>query len=212
MAMDLADLSRFARTFQAGEIIFAEYEPGDTFYLIRSGRVELVKIMGDIEKTLDVLQPSEMFGEMSMLDNSPRSATAIALDTVEALEFNRENFNVLMTGNPQIALKLIKLFTKRIYEAKRRSMVLMLKDPQARVADVFLMLNETQTNLDRSGDAREFNITIDDIAHWAGMSSTQTREVMNRFLAQQRVAIYPDRIEVKNINAFARFVDARRRK
>ena len=48
-------------------------------------------------------------------------------------------------GNPQIALKLLKLFTKRIYDQKRRFMILTLEDEQARVADVFLMLNETST-------------------------------------------------------------------
>jgi CRP-like cAMP-binding protein len=212
MAMDLAALSRFARTFQAGDIIFAEYEPGDTFYMIQSGRVELVKIMGGIENTLDILQSSEMFGEMAILDNSPRSATAIALDTVEVLEFNRQNFNILMTGNPQIALKLLRMFTKRIYDSKRRFMVLTLKDPQARIADVFLMLDETQTGLNRSSERREFSATVDDIAHWAGMNSAQTREVMNRFLTQRRIEIYPDRIVVKNINEFARFVGSRRKK
>jgi len=71
----MAAFGRFAKTFQAGEMIFSEFEPGDTFYLIQSGRVQLVKLVGDFEKTLDILQPSEMFGEMAILENSPRSAT-----------------------------------------------------------------------------------------------------------------------------------------
>ena len=77
MGMDLAAFGRFSRTFHQGEIIFSEFELGDTFYLIQSGRVQLVKLVGDIERTLDILQPSEMFGEMAILENSPRSATAI---------------------------------------------------------------------------------------------------------------------------------------
>ncbi|MCA1950802.1 MAG: cyclic nucleotide-binding domain-containing protein, partial [Treponema sp.] len=148
--MDLGAFSRFARGFQKGEIIFSEFEPGDAFYLIQSGRVQLVKIIGDIEKTLDILHPSEMFGEMAILEDSPRSATAIALDDVKVLEFNRANFEVLMMGNPQIALKLLKLFTKRIYDQKRRFMILTLEDPQAKIADVFLMLDETQPAIDRT--------------------------------------------------------------
>jgi len=67
MAMDLTSFGRFSRTFQKGEIIFSEFEIGDTFYLIQSGRVQLVKLIGDIERTLDILQPSEMFGEMAIL-------------------------------------------------------------------------------------------------------------------------------------------------
>lgn len=212
MAMDLQAFSRFARTFQKGEIIFSEFEPGDAFYLIQSGRVQIVKIMGDIEKTIDVLMPSEVFGEMAILEDSPRSATAIALEQVVVLEFNRANFEVLMMGNPQIALKLLKLFTKRIYDQKRRFMILTLDDPQAKVADVFLMLDETQPQADRETDRREFRTTIDDIAHWAGISGDQARDTLNHFVNQRRVEIFQDKIAVKNINDFQRFVNSRRKK
>jgi CRP-like cAMP-binding protein len=210
--MDLAAFGRFARTFQAGEMIFSEFEPGDTFYLIQSGRVELVKIIGDIEKTLDILQPSEMFGEMAILENSPRSATAIALDVVKVLEFNAQNFEILMLGNPQITLKLLRMFAKRIYDSKRRFMILTLDEPQAKIADVFLMLDETQTNIDRTTERREFKTTVDDIAHWGGMSITETRETLGHFVTQRRMEMYPDRIVVKNINDFSRFVNSRRKK
>jgi CRP-like cAMP-binding protein len=210
--MDLAAFGRFARIFQPGEMIFSEFEPGDTFYLIQSGRVELVKIIGDIEKTLDILQPSEMFGEMAILENSPRSATAIALDTVKVLEFNAQNFEILILGNPQIALKLLRMFTKRIYDSKRRFMILTLNEPQAKIADVFLMLDETQTSIDKTTERREFKTTVDDIAHWAGMSIAETREVLSHFVTQRRMEMYPDRIVVKNINDFSRFVNSRRKR
>jgi CRP-like cAMP-binding protein len=210
--MDMSAFGRFARTFPAGEMIFSEFEPGDTFYLIQSGRVELVKIIGDIEKTLDILQPSEMFGEMAILENSPRSATAIALDTVKVLEFNSQNFEILMLGNPQIALKLLRMFTKRIYDSKRRFMILTLDDPQAKIADVFLMLDETQASIDKTTERREFKTTMDDIAHWAGMSTNETRETLGHFVTQRRMEMYPDRIVVKNINDFSRFVNSRRKK
>jgi CRP-like cAMP-binding protein len=210
--MDMSAFGRFARTFQAGEMIFSEFEPGDTFYLIQSGQIELVKIMGDIEKTLDILQPSGMFGEMAILENSPRSATAIALDTVKVLEFNSQNFEILMLGNPQIALKLLRMFAKRIYDSKRRFMILTLDDPQAKIADVFLMLDETQANIDKTSERREFKTTVDDIAHWAGMSTNETRETLSHFVTQRRMEMYPDRIVVKNINDFSRFVNSRRKK
>ena len=50
MALDLSVFNRFAVTFKAGEVIFCEFEPGDSFYLIQSGKVKIVKIFGDIEK------------------------------------------------------------------------------------------------------------------------------------------------------------------
>ena len=210
--MDLSAFGRFTRTFQPGEMIFSEFEPGDTFYLIQTGRVELVKIIGDIERTLDVLQPSEMFGEMAILENSPRSATAIALDMVKVLEFNSQNFEVLMLGNPQIALKLLKMFAKRIYDSKRRFMILTLDEPQAKIADVFLMLDETQSNIDKTTERREFKATVDDVAHWAGMSIAEARETLGHFVTQRRMEMYPDRMIVKNINDFSRFVNSRRKK
>jgi len=212
MAMDMAAFGRFARTFEPGEIIFSEFEPGDAFYLIQSGRVELVKIIGDIEKTLDILQPSEMFGEMALLENSPRSATAIALDAVKVLEFNQQNFEILMMGNPKIALTLLKMFTKRIYDSKRRFMILALDDDQAKIADVFLMLDETQANIDKTTERREFNTTVDDIAHWAGMGVNQAKNIINHFATQRRVEVFPNKIAVKNINDFSRFVASKRKK
>jgi CRP-like cAMP-binding protein len=135
----------------------------------------------------------------------------VALDQVKALEFNRANFEILMRGNPQIALKLLKLFTKRIYDQRRRFMILTLNDLQARVADVFLMLAETDPNQNQDTDTREFKTTMDDIAHWAGLPTDKCREVLNHFTSQGRLEVFPDRIVVKNINEFVRFVNSRRR-
>jgi CRP-like cAMP-binding protein len=210
MAMDLAAFGRFSRTFRAGDIIFSEFEVGDNFYLIQSGRVQLVKLTGDIERTLDILQPSEMFGEMAILENSPRSATAIALDEVKVLEFNSQNFEILLLGNPQIALKLLKMFCKRIYDSKRRFMILTLPDPQAKIADVFLMLDETQLDIDKTTEQREFKTTTEGVAHWAGMSISEVRDVLGNFEKQNRIVITSDKIVVRNINDFARFVSSRR--
>ncbi len=211
MALDLSVFERFAKTFQKNDILFCEFEPGDTFYLIQSGRVEITKIIDNIEKTIDILNPGEIFGEMAILEGAPRSASAIALDQVKVLEFNRENFEILMMGNPQIALKLLKLFTKRIYDQKRRFMILTLEDEQARVADVFLMLNETGTVDAPSEEMREFKTSVDDVAHWAGMSPERCRTILNHFMVQRRVDIYDDRILVRNISDFIRFVNSRRR-
>ena len=214
---DLSSFTRFARTIPAGEIIFSEYEPGDSFYLIQGGRVKITKIVGAIEKTIDILQPPEIFGEMAILEGAPRSASAVAMDQVKVLEFNRANFEVLMMGNPQIALRLLKLFTKRIWDQKRRFMILTLDDPQAKIADVFLMLAETQAavtgnNADQDGEKREFRVTADDVAHWAGMSTGEVQAILGHFTNQRRLEIFPDRIVVRNISDFQRFVNSKRKK
>ena len=209
--MNLEAFERFAVGYEPGDIIFCEYEPGDAFYLIQQGRVQILKIMGDIEKTVDVLQPGEIFGEMAILEEAPRSATAVAIERVKCLEFNRENFEILMRGNPAIALKLLKLFTKRIYDQRRRFMILTLDDMQARVADVFLMLDELRGGPGEETDERVFSTTPEDVAHWAGLSPEDTRHVLNHFVSQRRLEVRDDRIVLKNINEFVRFVNSRRK-
>jgi CRP-like cAMP-binding protein len=145
------------------------------------------------------------------LENSPRSATAIALDEVQALEFNRQNFDILLSQNPQIALKLLKTFARRLYDAKRKFMILTLEESQARIADVFLMLDENQPAENQISDARVFHATVEDIAHWAAMSINEAREIINHFVTQRRMEVHNDRIVVKNINDFSRYVSSRRR-
>jgi len=204
--------NRFRRVFQKGDVIFCEYEPGDNFYLIQSGRVQIVKIFSEIEKTIAVLNPGEIFGEMAILEEAPRSATAIALDNVAALEFNQENFDILMQGNPQVALTLLKLFAMRIHDQKRKFQILTLDDVEAKVADVFLMLTEHEPSGSMEVEKMEFKTTVDDVAHWAGISPEKCRSVINHFINQRRVELYPDRIVVRNINDFVRFVKSRRRR
>ncbi len=148
---------------------------------------------------------------MAILEEAPRSASAVALDNVKALQFNRENFEILMKGTPQIALKLLKLFTKRIYDQKRRFLILTLDDTQAKIADVFLMLSETQPVGDDSINERIFMTTVEDIAHWAGVSPDESKRILNQFASQRRLEIFPDKIIVQNINDFARFVSSKRR-
>lgn len=208
---DFSAFARFSKDFHAGEMIFSEFEVGETFYFIISGRVQLTKVIGGIEKTLDILKPSEIFGEMAILENSPRSATAVALDSVKLLEFNKQNFDAIMTGYPQLAFKLLKMFTKRIYDQKRRFMTLILDDEQAKVADVFLMLDETQPDVDRTTMRREFKTTAEGVAHWAGMDSHLVRDVLNRFMSQHRIEFTPDHIIVKNISDFERLVNSKRK-
>ncbi|MDX9799871.1 MAG: Crp/Fnr family transcriptional regulator [Spirochaetia bacterium] len=212
MNIDLSKFDRFKVSFQKGDQIFCEYEPGDSFYLIQSGRVQIVKIMGDIEKIVDILHPGEIFGEMAILEEAPRSASAIAIDHVEVLEFNKKNFEILLRGNPQIAMKLLQTFIKRIYDQKRRFMILTLPDPQAKVADVFLMLSETQSAESKSMNEIVLNTNVDDLAHWCGLTTSECKQVINHFVTQRKIEIENDKLVIKNINDFQRFVNSRRKK
>ncbi|WP_455160403.1 Crp/Fnr family transcriptional regulator [Treponema lecithinolyticum] len=205
----LPAFSRFARTFEAGSVIIAEYERGDNFYLILSGLVQLVKCVNGEKKNLDILRPAEFFGEMAILENSPRSATALALEKVEVLEFNKENFEILITGNPYIALILLKLFCKRIYDQKRRLKILVIEDIQARLADVFVMFDEMNPPPNPNDKTRRFNLTVQDISHWAGLPVETAREEINKFVEKHRIEIFDSYITVNNIADMRRIVDTR---
>ena len=122
---------------------------------------------------------------------------------------NKENFEILITGNPQIALILLKLFCKRIYDQKRRLKILVIEDTQARIADVFLMFAEMQPNADPNERTMRFNLTIQDISHWAGLPVDTVRDEVNRFVEKHKIEVYDTYIVVNNIVDMRRIVDTR---
>jgi CRP-like cAMP-binding protein len=195
-------------TFKNGEIIFVDGEPGDCFYMIQNGQVVIVKVMGNSQKTLSVLHKGELFGEMAMLENSPRSASAVAVGETKLKQINKENFDLLLTSRPQIAIQLLKTFVGRIYDAKRRFLILTLDDTHARVADVFLMLDEL-SDLDAKEqkiDTRTYNTTTENIARWSGLTLSQAQEELNYFQKNGQINQMPGKIVVKNISYFNRYV------
>ena len=206
-AFELPAFERFAKIYEPGQVIISEFEPGDTFYLIQSGNVQLIKCVNGNQKNLDILRAGEFFGEMAILDNSPRSATCMAKSRVKCLEFSKENFEALITGNPMISLKLLKLFCKRIYDQKRRFRILVIEEPQARLADVFLMLDEMNPSDPRNDRSRKFNVTVADMASWAGLSQEATRDEINRFVEKHRIEVFDNYIIVNNIVDMKRIVD-----
>ena len=205
----LPAFKRFAKQYKPGNVIISEFEPGNSFYLIQSGRVQLVKCVNGAKKNLDIMKPGEFFGEMAILDNSPRSATCVAIGNVECLEFNKENFELLIMGNPQIAIILLKLFCKRIYDQRRRLRILAIKDVQARIADVFLMFDEMNPSANTNDQQRKFNVSAGDVAHWAGLSSEATRDEINKFVEKRKIEVYDNYIIVDNIADMKRIVDTR---
>ena len=205
----LPAFERFAKLYEPGQVIISEFEPGDCFYLIQTGNVQLVKCVNGAKKNLDILKPGEFFGEMAILDNSPRSATCVAVGNVECLEFNKANFQVLITGNPQIAIILLKLFCKRIYDQKRRFRILVITDMQARIADVFMMYDEMNPSSNPNDRQRKFMLTNSDIAHWAGITPEACRDELNKFVEKRKIEIYDNYMIVNNIADMKRIVDTR---
>lgn len=208
MVIDL--FSKFGKTYTKGDIVFAEYEPGDTFYLIQEGKVKVTKLIDGKEKILDVFGPGDIFGEMAIIERKPRSATVEALTDIKVLEFNKDNFTLLLTANPAWIEKLIRSFAKRIYEAKRRVKILLLKDPELRIMDTFCMLAECRNNVSKNYlDPITFKETIDSIANWAGLDLDQTKRILKDFERMNRISFGTGEITVKNINEFYRVIESK---
>ena len=208
--MNPSMIEKFGVTFKPGEIIFCEYEPGNDFYLLQGGRVKVTKIVADMEKALDIFLPGDIFGEMAILEDQPRSATAIAMEDVKALKFNKENFNLLLQGNPQLAVKLLRVFSNRIYDAKRRLMILTLPDISSKICDVFLMLAEHKNIPPKTTTPTTFNSTVEEIANWCGEKVSKVKDILTGFSDVGKLQLYEDRIVVLNLYEMFRVVKNKR--
>lgn len=198
--------------FKEGDIIFCEYEPGDYLYIIKEGEVRISKIQKDKEKILDILKPGSIFGEMALIENDRRSATAIAETDVVLIKIKRENFELLTTTNPGWALSLMKLLSKRIYDAKRRLEILSHKDPELKVIDTLLMVVENMyVNLKEAPSTVELKIKIDDIGAWCGMDSKQAYQILQRYQGMGKISIYSEKIVINNLQDLIRIVQMKKK-
>ena len=102
--------------FQPGQIIVTQGTPGQAFYLVIAGRVE---IMRD-GVSLGAFGPGDFFGEMSLLDQAPRSATIRALDQTQCLMLSSWDFRALLERHPSIAIKLLEVLSRRLRVADER--------------------------------------------------------------------------------------------
>jgi CRP-like cAMP-binding protein len=210
MILDERFFDKFGVEFSPNDIIFCEFEPGNEFYFIQSGRVKIVKIINNREKTVDVLTAGDVFGEMAILEEEPRSASAIALDRVKLLKFHRDNFDTLLQWTPQLAYKLLVIFSKRIYDAKRRLMILLLEEPNIKVMDVLIMLAEQDSHLDFQNEI-SLQVTPQQVANWAGMAEEDATKELSHLSKIDKIELFGDKIVVRNIRDFQRVVNSRRK-
>lgn len=101
-------------TAQDGEVLFEEGEPGDCFYVVSKGAVEISKsVSGSGTDKLAVRRAGEAFGEMALLNDAPRSATAKALEETELLTLSREDFEQLIGGD-SLAMRMLQVLSKAL--------------------------------------------------------------------------------------------------
>jgi CRP/FNR family cyclic AMP-dependent transcriptional regulator len=104
------------------EIIFKEGDVGDTFYLIILGSVRISTMVPGVgEEALTILKEGEYFGEMALIDDAPRSASAIANDDTRLLLIEKDDFRKLLAKDTGIAYKLLWVFTKTLSARLRKT-------------------------------------------------------------------------------------------
>jgi signal transduction histidine kinase len=103
--------------YRPGEIICREGENGDSLFLIRAGRVAVLKGSFESPTILALRGPGEIIGEMAMLENQPRSATNVAVESTRLLRISRDNFQALVNSNPQIGMSIMKTLSSRLRDA-----------------------------------------------------------------------------------------------
>ena len=166
------------RRFPAETVLFQEGDAGDALYVLSAGLVKLSKVdLGGHEKTLALLQPPEFFGEMALLGEATRSATAITLAPVTAYLLFRDDFQRLLAEYPTISLNLTTTLAERLRGMDDEAQVLSYKDAQGRVAYVLLRLFRAGVIEFEEGRAL-VRLTHQDLANLAGTS----RETVTRAL------------------------------
>ena len=114
--------------FEPKAIIFSEGVPGTEMYVIVSGRVRIFIGTGDRSMTMARLKKGDFFGEMSLLEELPRSASAEAEDTVELVALSKKDFLFMIQQHPEIAMKILGKFSSRLRDANRMIELLLLGD------------------------------------------------------------------------------------
>jgi CRP-like cAMP-binding protein len=121
---ELDELANFCEIREMSEstTVFIENMPGESLFLIKSGTIRISKMFaeGD-EKTLVVLGPEDIFGEMAVIDGLPRSATARVAEDAELISVKKKDLERLCSENPALALKMVsnivRVFSKRVRES-----------------------------------------------------------------------------------------------
>ncbi|UCC80837.1 MAG: cyclic nucleotide-binding domain-containing protein [Candidatus Zixiibacteriota bacterium] len=141
------------REFSRGELIFNEGDPGDAFYIIKSGAIEILK--GDPSKNrqmrLAIRGEGDFFGEMSLLEDSPRFACARAVRDSVVLEISREDFRNLVAKNPPMAMEVMGVLSSRIREADLQ-MIRDLEKKNEQLEKTNKQLIETTQKLQKSNE------------------------------------------------------------
>jgi len=156
-------------------------DPGSALYILKSGLVKItIEDQHGYEMILRILYPTDFFGEMSLLDGMPRSATVTTQEVSEVLTIAREHFLHIVEKSPKLLLKMTAVLSKRLRKANELIHSLAFFDVYGKVARVLLNLAAERGRVTEQGTVIDMRLTQQELADLAGM----TRETMARTLRE----------------------------
>jgi CRP/FNR family transcriptional regulator, cyclic AMP receptor protein len=115
-------------TYHAGDVIFTEGDKGDKMFVVKAGNVDL-RVVG---QTIETLESGDILGEMAMLDNEPRSATAVAATDCQIVPIDQTKFQFLVKETPYFAIEVMQIMARRLRRMNRETAV-MIRDPRRKL-------------------------------------------------------------------------------
>ena len=171
------------RRLDKGELVFQKDEPGYAAYIIERGSIRIyVPAAQGNDLTLAVLGPGDFFGDLSLLDGQPRSASAAALSETSLLLVERRDFMALLRSRPEAAMAVLAVVARRLRETDEMASDLASLDAGTRLAKKLLELAEAHGVEHDGGVLLDLPVTQEELANMIGV----TRESVNRCLAMFR--------------------------
>ena len=163
-----------------GERLFAEGDGGDRLYVVLEGKIKLTRAAPDgRENLLSVIGPGEMFGELSLFDPRPRTASASAVTDARLAALAHDKLLIWLTGRPEVALHLLRALAQRLRRANDVMADLVFTDVPGRVAKQLLDLAGRFGEQQADGLHVNHDLTQEELAQLVGAS----RETVNKALA-----------------------------
>lgn len=161
------------------------YLPGDpssSVYLLKRGRVKIANTAPNgKEVTFDILEAGEVFGELDVLEDAPRSTSAEALDDALICVIPRKDFDQYLAMHPNVTIKLTKLISMRLKKIQSRIEYLVFRDAPARLAHLLSELSNTEGVTDKQGVRLKVKLTHQEIANLIGCSRETVSVTLGQF-------------------------------
>lgn len=204
-SLDPAEVAAFTlllreRSYPKGSVILFEDDPGDSLFIVREGRVKVVLVSEEgREVILGILGVGDHFGELSLIDDEPRSAHVVAMEDSTLLALRREDFRRRVEANPAVAWALLVEMSHRLRRADDKIGSLVLLDVPGRIARVLL-----DASAEAGSDDIEKPLTHQTIAHVIGASRETVSRAMREFVDAGWIATEQRRIRIADRPALER--------